>query len=353
LRNDDYKIYATNVQGKFELLTDPNSPADKYLVTQAVLTIENPLFSRKNLLDHISAWIKRSNNIWGKEMGIDYAENKIVSAAAVNVATHASFIIVNKVSVVPTLVIRLIEEDKLFVSFMTDRYKNDEYGGSDKKYSRTYTPKITEVFPFVSKSSYKQTYAKAYVGTYTYFWSFIYDLRKDLNEKFAKDTDLLTQLHYEYQKDSLRAIYGEPTKVMAEHTTSPDVNKEIHFYEPAQKAIFMGTTIDFKDIVGCEIVDDPKFIPGRSTTMGLGFAFFGIGIGGAETTRTADRTIHNYVVNIKIDSMRIPLIRIATGQNEDKAEEIAQTIEYIFRHRQAAKPTSNKKTQTVTRRTKR
>lgn len=351
--NSDIKTYANNVMEKFELYTDPENPSKKQLFTYVVMTIENPQFYTENLLNHISTWIKKAYKDWGKSMKVIQTENKIISMASVNIASHSTYLEAYKVYVTPTLMIQLMDDNKLVVSFMADSYKNEVYTGSDRKTCRTYTSKIYEVFPFVPKSSYKNTYAKAYVGTYSYLWGFIYNLRKELNTNFTRDSKKLTELHYQYQKDSLAAMYGEPTKVIADPTATPNINKEIRFYETAQKVIFMGTTIDFKDIISCEIVDDPTFIPGHTTTSGLGFSLFGIGIGGAETTRTADRTIHNYVVNIKIDTMKIPLIRIATGQNENKAEDIASTIEYIFRHRQDAKSSGDQKTNTVTRRTKR
>jgi len=115
----------------------------------------------------------------------------------------------------------------------------------------------------------------------------------------------------------------------------------------------MGKTIDFQDIMSCEVVDDPQYIPGRSTTLGAGLCIFGFGLGGAETVRTPDKTIHNYVVNVKIDNMGTPLIRIGTGQNEYKATEIASTFEYILRHQQKDKTTKTQKSKIVTKRTKR
>ena len=96
----------------------------------------------------------------------------------------------------------------------------------------------------------------------------------------------------------------------------------------------MGQTIDFKDIISCQLVDDPTFIPGRSTTLGTGISIFGIGIGGAETYTTPNKTIHNYMVDIKIDDLKNPFIRIVTGQNENKATEITTAFEYIIRHHQ-------------------
>jgi len=352
LKNDDYKIYATNVKDKIELLSNPEQPTDKYLVTQAILTIENPLFKTENLLNHISAWIKSQKKDWAKSMKIDVAEKSLASTATIHVASHSTFIDLFKVSVSPILVIKLIEDDKLIISFSTNSYKNGVYD-SHNKLTRTYNDKISEVFPFVPKSSYKITYAKAYIGTYLYFWNFISDLHNDLNATFTKDPIMLNQLHYQYSQDSLKAKYGEPTKVIADQTSTPDINKELHFYEAAQKFVFMGKTIDFQDIMSCEVVDDPQYIPGRSTTLGAGLCIFGFGLGGAETVRTPDKTIHNYVVNVKIDNMGTPLIRIGTGQNEYKATEIASTFEYILRHQQKDKTTKTQKSKIVTKRTKR
>lgn len=350
LKNDDYKIYANNVKEKFELYSNPNQPTDKYLVTQAILTIENPSFKTENLLNHISAWIKSKQKDWAKNMKIDMNENSIVSTASIHVASHATLIDLFKVSVSPLLVIKLVEDDKLIVSFSTDSYKNSVYD-SNNRLCRTYNDKISEVFPFVPKSSYKITYAKAYVGTYLYFWNFISGLHNDLNVNFTKDPIMLNELRYQHSQDSLRAKYGEPTKVFTDQSTMPDIHKELRFYENAQKLVFMGKTIDFKDIMSCEIVDDPKFIPGRTTSYGLGFSIFGFGIGGADSYTTPDKTIHSYVVNVKIDNMSTPLIYIATGQNEQKATEIASTFEYILRHQQT--PAVETQKSRVTRRTKR
>lgn len=257
----------------------------------------------------------------------------------------------NKVYITPSLIIQQVEKGKLFITFMNLIYENIEYIGSDNK-PTTYTAKVSEVYPFSSKGGYKITYAKAYVSTYQYFWSFIADLCNELNTNFTKDPKMLIKLHYEYSKDSLILKYGQPAKVITGLSNTLDINNEMYIFEQVGKVVFMGKTIDFEDIMSCEIVDDPQFVPGRTTTGGGGIAFFGIILGGAETTRTADKTIHNYVVDIKIDNLSTPFIRIATGQSEYKATEIASVFEYILRHQQSNKTTGSKKAK-VTRRTKR
>lgn len=351
LRNEDYKIYADNVKGKIGLMTYKDSPSDKFQVTQAILNIDNPLFETENLLSHISSWIKSKYKDWGKNVKINKEDGSLVSSASINIANHSRFMHLNKVYISPSLIIQQVEKDKLLITFMNLIYKNSEYIGSDNK-PTTYTAKVSDVYPFSSKGGYKITYAKAYVSTYQYFWGFIADLCSELNANFTKDPIMLTKLHYEYSKDSLISKYGQPNKVITGLSNTLDINNEMYIFEQSGKVVFMGKTIDFKDIMSCEIVDDPTFIPGRSTTTGAGLFFFGIGLGGAETTRTADKTIHNYVVDIKIDNLSTPFIRISTGQSEYKATEIASVIEYILRHQQSNNKAGSQKTK-VTRRTKR
>ncbi len=349
LQDDDFKIYANNVKENIQLVPGPQDPAKKFLVTQAILTIEQPLYSTDNLLNYISTWLKR-NTSYGKELEIDKKDKSISSSASVLVAVHSSFFDTFKVSIASSLVIKIIETDKLLISFVVYNYKNDEYSQSDHRHRNTYIEKISDVYPFNPKSTHKNTYAKAYVKTYQYFWNFISDLCKDLNNNFSKDTKMLAQLHYEHSLDSLKAIYGEPTKVISDKTIIPDINKELRFYENAQKVVLMGKTIDFNDILNCEIVDDPTFIPGKTTTVGTGLIFFGFGLGGSETHRTADKTIHNYVVDIRIDNLATPVIRIATGQNEHKATEIASAFEYILRHQKDNNAKEAIKTRKITKR---
>lgn len=339
LKNEDCKIYANNVKDNIELYTNPNRPSEKYLVTQTEISIENPLFDTDNFLNHVSSWIKTNYKDFEKNLKIDSEKKEINTLASVHVASHGTFIDIFKVFISPALIIKQIDKDKIIVSFSVDSYKNCVYD-SNNRLSRTYNDKISEVFPFNPKSTHKNTYAKAYVATYLYFWNFISGLCDDLNANFTKDIKMIAKLKYEYSRDSLKTLYGEPTKIIADRTSTPDINKELHFYENSQKFVFMGKTIDFQDIMSCEIVDDPKFIPGRTTTLGGGLSIFGFGLGGAETVRTPDKTIHNYVVNIKIDNLGTPLIRIGTGQNEYKATEIASTFDYILRHQQKEKTKS-------------
>ncbi len=332
--NDDYKIYANTIMEQFEPYTNPSDPTDKYLITQGLFTIENPYYDVDNLFNHITSWLKSNKkyNCFAKLLSVDKEKNMIITSGTVHVASHSSLLEIYNVFITPLLIIQFNEENKLLISLSINSYNNEIYGG-DKKHVGTKKVKVSEVYPFDPKSSYKISYAKAYVSSYKYFWNFISDLRNELNAHFSRDSKMLAKMHYKYANDSLKNLYGEPTKVIVDELINPDINKEIHVYEEAKKIIFMGKTVNFKDILSCDLKDDPQIIPGSSTTLGAGISLFGIGLGGGNTYRTPDKTIHNYVVNIKIDSLKNPLILIATGQNEFKAKEIVSVIEYILRHR--------------------
>ncbi len=339
-QDNDYKIYANNVKKIFGIFTNPSSPKDKYILIQAILSTENPLFSTDNMLEYLANWIKKQKG-WSKNQEID-KENKSVTSDgdAINIANYANFITLYKVTISPTLNIQ-ITDNSLVISLGVATYKDSEYD-SNNRLARTYTVNISDVYPFVEKSTHKITYSKAYIGTCQYFWDFISNLRQDLNSNYSKDLKLLTQLRYEYSKDSIEAKYGTPTNIITGLSNTKDINSEIHFYENAQKVLFLGKTVNFQDIMSCDITDDPQFIPGRSTTYGAGLSFFGIGIGGSETVSTPGKTLHNYVVNVKIDNLSTPYFHIVMGQNANKAQEIASAFEYIIRHHYNNKSTNTR-----------
>lgn len=332
MKNDDFKVYANKVKNEFKLY-ESNQSGSKFVVAQAIFQIEQPRFLEGNLIDHIASWLKRQNG-WAKKIDIDKVNRQISAYGSVNIATHAAFFEYYKVFIEPSLVIQLKEDNQLLISFLVSNYRNEAYTSSNESPLSSVSSKIADVYPYVQKSSYKTTYAKALVGTYQYLWGFMLDLRNELNGNFSRDKRLLERFQYEYSKDSLLTKYGEPTNIICDKSVVQDIHRELRFYENAQKVVFMGKTIGFKDIVSCKIDDDPSFIPGRTTTYGTGISFFGFGFGAKETSSTASRTIHNYVVNIKVDNLAAPYIRIVTGKNEQKAREIASSFEYILRHQQ-------------------
>jgi len=350
LKSDDYKTYANRVKEQIEPYSIADSPDHKYLLTTAVFTIENPMFDIENLNAWLVGWLKKKE--WAKKLKYVGDSGKVIqTTASFHVSSHSTFGTHNEVIINPTLTIHVVEGNKLFVTFSTDSYKYIEKY-SDGKTAFTRILNVGDMFPLNQKSLYKISMAKAYVGTYLNFWNTIADLGIDLNKGFSRDTKLLSQLQYSHSKDSLIAKYGEPEKVIAGLGKNLDIHNEMYIFEQAQKVVFMGKTIGFKDILSCKIIDDPQFIPGKTTTGGIGFSIFGMAVGGGETKRTADKTIHNYVVDIKIDNLSTPFIRIATGQNEYKATEIASVFEYILRHHGNNNPTTSK-SKDATKRTRR
>ena len=161
------------------------------------------------------------------------------------------------------------------------------------------------------------------------------------------DDKSLTEMRYKYSRDSLCAKYGDPETVITGIGRKYDIDKEMYFFEKAEKIVFLGDTFDFNDIISCQIKDDPTIIPGSTSMIGAGICIFGFGIGGGESYKSPDKTIHNYVVNIKIDNLKTPYIRIALGRNEYMANQISSTFDYIFRHRKEKTPkTTVRKTNT-------
>lgn len=331
-KNEDVKLWADAIKEDFQPYTDPSN--GKHLLTQTVFTVENPLYDTNNLIDYISSWLKKEG--WGSNLKVD-KENKTFSSfiKEKHIASHADFLHVYKVYISPYIEIHLLDDNQLSIAFLASDYTNKEYG-SDNRLITTYNKKIGEVYPFVPKSTHKNTYAKAYVSTYIDFWNTISKLRSDLNLNFSKDTKFLQQKHYEYSVDSLASKYGEVTKVIFDETQPNDVTKQIRIYEDAKKAVVLGQTIDFKDLMSCEITDDPKYAPGRSYSVGGGISIFGFGLGGSQTINEPGKVIHNYLVNIKLDNLKTPLILILTGRNEAKAQEILACFEYILRHHATA-----------------
>lgn len=347
LESDDPKNYANRVREQIEPYTTTDAPNHPYLLTTAVFSIEDPLFDINNLKDWLVGWLKKKG--WSKDIKFPKDDGSVIqTSASFHVSSFSTFGTHNDVHIYPILTIQVVEGNKLAVTFATDSYKYiEKYSDGRTAFTRIWN--VGEMFPLNQKSSYKNSMGKAYVGTYLNFWNTIAELGIDLNKGFTRDVKLLSQLQYKHSKDSLLAKYGEPTKVVTGLSKTQDIHNEMYIFEQAGKVVFMGKTIDFKDIMSCEIIDDPQFIPGKSSTGGIGFAIFGIGIGGAETTRTADKTIHNYVVDVKIDNLSTPFIRIATGQSDGKATEIASIFEYIIRHQPGNKGGTQK---TVMRRRK-
>lgn len=343
MKNDDWKIYANNVKDKFGLMTPPNVNK-KMIVTATKIISENPFYNYDILIDLLSSWLKKSK--LDNNMVIDRDNKTIVVTPLVKVAEHAAFLDFYSVWLNQSIVIRIDENKNLSVIIMGDKYETRKnYNG--KQSELTERPTITDVYPFKPKSSQKNTYAKAFVGSYLYNWQFISSLIEELNKNFKRDDKSLVEMRYKYSQDSLYSKFGEPEKVIKGIGRKYDIAKEMYFFEKTQTIAFLGNSFDFNDIISCKITDDPTIIPGKSTSYGAGLFLFGIGIGGGESYRSPDKKIHNYVVNIKVDNLKTPYIRIALGDDEYLANQISSTFEYIFRHRTGKSATNTRKANTT------
>lgn len=343
LDNKDPKVYANNLKEKFGLARlKPTSP-NTSVIANVNITINNPMYYPDNLLEYIYSWINGDKS-W-RNTKINKDEKCINSEGYIKVATHERYFNINYIYINPSLSIKLKDTNTIEVILAADTYKNEEYGSSTGN-PLTSTVPISRAFPFNQKSSYKISYSKALVGTYQFFCDFISSLQYDLNTHFSKDTRMLTLLHYKYSRDSLKTLYGEPTKIIVLPNNNLSVNNDIYFFEGTKKVFILGKTIDFKDIVDCELSDDPTIIPGETTSSGNSITIFGIGLGGTTQKTTPDRTIHHYVVKLKLDNLKSPLIYITTGDYERLASEVLSSFEYVLNHkndRQAIKKPQGKK----------
>jgi hypothetical protein len=349
LSNNDDRVYATNILKRFGLSENLPASTAEMIIQSAVFTTDAPLFKPENLLNHIAAYLKKQTG-WGKEPKINLDKLTLeVNGDKIKVGGYSSFLDYFRASVSPTLLVQIIDGNKLIITMGVGDYLIEDRSNSQLKDS--YTLRVIESFPCVEKGKSRNTCASAFVGTYGYIWEFFSKLINELNEGFVRDQQYLKELHYDYACDSLNTKYGSPTSIIKDPTAQYDVDREMRFYEDAQKVVYMGKTINFKDIMSCFIDDDVSYTPTHISSSAAGISIFGFGIGGSETTVYGNSKRHNYVVKIDIDNLSTPHLYLVTGSNAGKANEIAASFDYILRHQKKASQTS--KTQTATRKSKR
>lgn len=142
--------------------------------------------------------------------------------------------------------------------------------------------------------------------------------------------------------------YGNCTKVI----TSPTDNgfDLIRVYESSLTIIIKDIPYKFNEIIGYSLNDNSRIIKGElssstytsnASTIGrtvVGAALGGVAgavIGGATAKQTTeykqseDKTIHDYSININVNRLSEPLVKLHIGKNEDLANEIAALINAI------------------------
>ena len=142
--------------------------------------------------------------------------------------------------------------------------------------------------------------------------------------------------------------YGSCTKVIP--NPKDNTCDYVRVYDKASVIILNDTVYDFAEIIGYSLTDNSTVIKGdlssttsTSNASAIGRAVVGVAIGGVagaviggatakqktEYKQGKDKTIHDYTVNININSLSEPLVKLHIGKYEDTANEIAELINAI------------------------
>ena len=144
------------------------------------------------------------------------------------------------------------------------------------------------------------------------------------------------------------SLYGECTKIIS----NPDDSRQdfVRVYEKSSVIIINDEKYDFNEIIGYNLSDNSKVIKGEissstttSNASAIGRAVVGAALGGVagaviggatakqktEYQQGIDKTIHDYTVNINVNRLSEPLVRLHIGENEDIANEVAALINAI------------------------
>ena len=148
--------------------------------------------------------------------------------------------------------------------------------------------------------------------------------------------------------EEYEAQYGECTKVIS--NPSDLLVDYIRVYEKPSVIIINDEKYEFNEIIGYNLTDNSKVIKGElssststSNASAIGRAVVGAALGGVagavvggttakqktEYKQGEDKTIHDFTVNINVNRLSEPLIKLHVGKNEDLANEIAALINAI------------------------
>ena len=154
---------------------------------------------------------------------------------------------------------------------------------------------------------------------------------------------------YNAQKEHFLAINGTPDKSII--INEFDLNSEIHVYESTKKVFIMGKEYFFNDVMSCTVSSRDRIERGNVTAITessngsiIGRAVVGdivagpVGaiIGGSTAKQQTeyihgdDRVVHNYTVNITMNSISEPNIRINTGERPKLTNEIISLMNVII-----------------------
>lgn len=172
-------------------------------------------------------------------------------------------------------------------------------------------------------------------------------------ETYMKQKEIEKQTPiYNAEKEKLIGKYGEPDKTIV--LEELNLSKEIIAFGKTNRIWLLGRDLPMEDIISCNYDDNPRVIKGdvsyeTKTRMGNmakraivgGILTGGIGavVGGATAKKDTimkqedDEIIHDYTINININNLSEPIIRIPLGTDVEKANEVLGLMNVIINRR--------------------
>lgn len=171
--------------------------------------------------------------------------------------------------------------------------------------------------------------------------------RLELQRKEKEKKDILVRKR-QNKIAEYESRYGECTKVISNPGDSSQ--DFIRVYEKPSVIIIKDNTYSFDEIIGYNLTDNSRVIKGElssststSNASAVGRAVVGAALGGVagaviggatakqttEYKQGEDKTIHDFSVNINVNRLSEPLVKLHIGRNEDLANEITALINAI------------------------
>lgn len=179
-----------------------------------------------------------------------------------------------------------------------------------------------------------------------------------IKSKEGKETKRLEReakiAEYNAQKEHFLAINGTPDKSII--INEFDLNSEIHVYESTKKVFIMGKEYSFNDVMSCTVSSRDRIergnitaitesnngsIVGRAVVGDIVAGPVGAIIGGStakqqtEYVHGDDKVVHNYTINITMNSISEPNIRINTGERPKLTNEIVSLMNVIIARKES------------------
>lgn len=181
---------------------------------------------------------------------------------------------------------------------------------------------------------------------------------KEIMRKYEKKKEEEAKdIQYNQKVDEQNQQYGVPDKRIS--LAKADISKEVVVWGDAKMIYILGEIYNFSDIVGCSLDDNYRIKKGavtytsntknntgstlgRAVVGGLVAGGAGAVIGGAtakkETSTISkmvdDTLIHDYVININVNSFKTPVIRINTKNDGVLTNEIMGLLNLVIKSNQ-------------------